>query len=101
MHSNERPDGVPPEVSRSDDICHRCGGLMITDYYIDLKDDTGQIDVMVRRCTGCGEVIDPIILQNRKSPVPNLLYGTKQRTFGQRVEKPASREKEGDEQSSN
>jgi len=74
---------------------------MITDYYIDLQADTGQIDVTVRLCTGCGEVIDPIILENRKGPEPNLLYGTKQRTFGQRVEKPTSRGKEGDEQSSN
>jgi len=39
---------------------------MITDYYIDLQADTGQIDVTVRLCTGCGEVIDPIILENRK-----------------------------------
>jgi hypothetical protein len=30
-------------------------------------------------------VIDPVILKNRPSPPPNLLYGTKARKFGQRV----------------
>jgi hypothetical protein len=33
----------------------------------------------------CGEVIDPVILKNRRAPAPNLLYGTKQRKYGQRV----------------
>jgi hypothetical protein len=59
---------------------------MVTDYYMDLDDDTGQIGMTAWRCMICGEVIDPVILQNRVAPAPNLLYGTKQRTFAQRVE---------------
>jgi hypothetical protein len=63
---------------------------MVTDYYMDLEDDTGQIGMTAWRCMICGEVIDPVILQNRTEPAPNLLYGTKQRTFAQRVdEKPS------------
>lgn len=68
-----------------DDVCVRCGGLMVMDYYMDLQDDTGQIGMTAWRCMSCGEVIDPVILRNRVGPAPNLLYGTKQRTFAQRV----------------
>ena len=59
---------------------------MVLEHYMDLQDDTGQIGLTALRCTSCGEVIDPVILQNRVTPEPNLLYGTKQRKFAQRVE---------------
>jgi hypothetical protein len=58
---------------------------MVVEYYMDLQDDTGQIGVTALRCTGCGEVVDAVILQNRVKPAPNLLYGTKQRKYAQRV----------------
>ena len=57
----------------------------MTQHYIDLLDDTGQIDITAWHCTMCGEVLDPVILKNRRSPPPNLLYGTKQRKFSLRV----------------
>ena len=57
----------------------------MTQHYIDLLDDTGQIDITAWHCTMCGEVLDPVILKNRRSQPPNLLYGTKQRKFSQRV----------------
>ena len=59
---------------------------MVLEHYMDLLDDTGQIGMTAMRCMSCGEVIDPVILQNRVTPEPNLLYGTKQRKFAQRVE---------------
>ncbi|MBI4003319.1 MAG: hypothetical protein HY348_16260 [Nitrospira defluvii] len=65
--------------------CARCGGLLLTQHYMDLLDDTGQIDITAWHCTMCGEVIDPVILKNRRSPPPNLLHGTKERKFSQRV----------------
>ena len=65
--------------------CARCGGLLLTQHYIDLLDDTGQIDITAWHCTMCGEVIDPVILENRHSPPPNLLYGSKPRKFSQQV----------------
>jgi hypothetical protein len=49
---------------------------MVVEHYIDLQDDTGQIGLTALRCMSCGEVIDPVILQNRERPAPNLLYGT-------------------------
>lgn len=58
---------------------------MVDKDYMDLQDDTGQIDFTAMRSTSCGEVIDPVILENRLKPAPNLLYGTKRRLFGQPV----------------
>jgi hypothetical protein len=40
--------------------CHRCGGMMIYEkYYGDCEHFFGW------RCIACGEVIDPVILENR------------------------------------
>jgi hypothetical protein len=86
MESNGRPDQPVADTWRLDDICTRCGGLMVVEYYIDLQDDTGQIGITALRCTSCGEVIDPTILRNREQPPPNLLYGTKQRQYAQRMD---------------
>lgn len=97
IDTNGKTQDIRPGSQASEDSCHRCGGLKLTDYYMDLQDDTGQIDITVRRCPACGEVIDQIILQNRQGPVPNLLYGTKQRKFSQRVEKPSSGKNEEDD----
>jgi formate dehydrogenase maturation protein FdhE len=44
----------------STDRCPRCGGLMVAEWCQDLSDYSGQ------RCVQCGEVIDPVILQNRR-----------------------------------
>ena len=62
------------------------GGMMVTEYYVDLQDDTGQIGITGLRCTSCDEVIDPVILRNRLNPTPNLLHVVKQRKYAQRVD---------------
>jgi hypothetical protein len=59
---------------------------MVTEYYMDLQDDTGQIGITGFRCTSCGEVVDPVILRNRSSPPPSLLHVVKQRKYAQRVD---------------
>jgi hypothetical protein len=41
------------------DRCPRCSGLMVAEWSQDLSDHRAQ------RCMQCGEVIDPVILQNR------------------------------------
>ena len=84
METHGTPESLSaPQAGRH--VCPRCGGLLLTQHYIDLLDDTGQIDITALHCTMCGEVLDPVILKNRLSPPPNLLYGTKQRKFSQRV----------------
>ena len=50
------------------DRCPRCSGLMVVEWCQDLSNHRAQ------RCVQCGEVIDPVILQNR------LQYGM---TIGQ------------------
>jgi hypothetical protein len=59
---------------------------MVTEYYLDLQDDTGQIGITAVRCTSCGEVTDPVIIRNRLKPTPNLLHVVKQRNYAQRVD---------------
>jgi hypothetical protein len=45
---------------QSEDRCSRCSGLMVAEWCEDLSDYRAQ------RCVQCGEVIDPVILQNRR-----------------------------------
>ena len=48
--------------------CVRCNGLMVEDRFMDLRDDTGQIEFGGWRCVVCGNIADPIIVANRKNP---------------------------------
>jgi hypothetical protein len=84
---NHRLDPPHPddESEEKGQHCHRCGGLLLLTYYQDIHDDTGQFDITALRCAMCGEVVDPVILKNRRGPAPNLLYGTKARKFSQQV----------------
>lgn len=86
MEPNGKPDasGVTPRKTE-DNGCLRCGGLLLLTCYQDIHDDTGQIDFWALRCAVCGEVIDPVILKNRRAPAPNLYYGTKKRVYSQRI----------------
>ncbi len=56
---------TPVETDRVEDRmrCRRCGGLMVMEPCMDFWDDTTH--VMARRCVQCGDLIDPVILQNR------------------------------------
>ena len=45
----------------SSDRCPRCDGLMVAEWCEDLSEYSGH------RCVQCGELIDPVILQNRRS----------------------------------
>ena len=53
--------------------CWRCEGLMVVEQCSDLTGDAGRPDCQVRRCVQCGEVIDPVILQNRRLRVEKIL----------------------------
>ena len=46
-------------------MCTRCGGLMVNDFCMDLLNNTGESKIASKRCVQCGEVVDPVILQNR------------------------------------
>jgi hypothetical protein len=59
-------------ASPSTEDCARCGGLMVGSRYIDLLDDTGQLEFTAARCVQCGDVVDPIILHNRLKHAASL-----------------------------
>ena len=46
-------------------MCTRCGGLMVTDFYLDLLFCIGETEFAAQRCVQCGEIVDPVILRNR------------------------------------
>ena len=52
---------------QQESICSRCGGLMVSDFCVDLLNSTGELDFAAKRCVQCGEVVDPVILRNRET----------------------------------
>lgn len=46
-------------------ICSRCGGLLVSDFCMDLLNSTGELEFAAKRCVQCGDVIDPVIQRNR------------------------------------
>jgi hypothetical protein len=53
--------------------CDRCGGLLVPDFCTDLHNVTGEFDCSTLRCVQCGDVIDPVIQQNRRLQQTNAL----------------------------
>ena len=53
--------------------CPRCKGVMSQEIFEDLLDDTGSINFEGWRCLTCGEILDPLIAQNRGSHHAPLL----------------------------
>lgn len=51
--------------------CSRCKGLMVVEQGFDSLTGVGPAAVPLRRCVQCGEIIDPVILQNRRSQLGN------------------------------
>jgi hypothetical protein len=46
--------------------CTRCGGLMVQEFYIDLRNNIDELISPAKRCVQCGEVIDFVILITRQ-----------------------------------
>jgi hypothetical protein len=46
--------------------CHRCGGLMVTEW-------CSELDSVAWRCVQCGELLDAVILQNRKRGLAGVI----------------------------
>jgi hypothetical protein len=45
--------------------CRRCGGLLVSDFCMDLLNSTGELEFATKRCVQCGDVVDPVILNHR------------------------------------
>jgi len=53
-------------VIQHQSTCSRCGGLMVSDFCMDVLNSTGELEFAAKRCVQCGEVVDPVILRNRR-----------------------------------
>ena len=69
LTKNGRTGGHQPERNSISDYvrCSRCTGLMVVEQGFDSILGSSEADVSIRRCVQCGEVVDPVILQNRRS----------------------------------
>jgi len=60
-----------PSVSLTSDsihrICARCGGLLVRHVCMDLYGTGSELQITARRCVQCGDVIDSVILRNRRT----------------------------------
>ena len=56
------------EKIASSDTCSRCGGFMVSHWCMNVNYDAGGMEILTQRCLQCGEVIDPVILENRLNP---------------------------------
>lgn len=52
--------------------CTRCDGLMILERYQDVLDETGEINFNAWHCLACGEVVDQVIVSNRRNQTKPL-----------------------------
>lgn len=52
--------------------CRRCQGLMVFDRFLDVHGDTGHLWFRGWRCVACGNIVDPVILINRRRPPPRV-----------------------------
>lgn len=46
--------------------CTRCQGMLVPDYSFDHLDATNPDRIRTWRCVLCGDVVDPVILYNRR-----------------------------------
>ena len=50
--------------------CLRCGGLMVPEQCFDFLSDNGRLDFPAKRSVQCGDLVDPVILHNRRLRLP-------------------------------
>jgi hypothetical protein len=46
--------------------CVRCRGFMVKDQFFDIFDDSGHRSFYGWRCVCCGNILDPLILKNKR-----------------------------------
>ena len=56
--------------------CQRCGGLMVIEECPDVHIQGGQFIFHDFRCLLCGEIVDPVIVENRRRSPDSYVQGT-------------------------
>lgn len=69
----------------SPSICSRCGGLMVNEVCLDLMNSTSELECATRRCVQCGDIVDPVILRNRRCHQESMSTQSTQK-LGQPIE---------------
>jgi hypothetical protein len=52
--------------------CERCNGLMVIERICDLQGTNGELYVESGRCLVCGNLVDPMILENRRRAITSI-----------------------------
>ena len=52
--------------------CQRCGGFLVPNHCLDLESSWGDRWCTTLRCVQCGELIDPLLLRNRRRSLARL-----------------------------
>lgn len=59
--------------------CERCHATMLEETFEDIRADSWTIDFHGWRCPGCGNVLDPVILENRSAASRVMGAGARRR----------------------
>ncbi len=70
-----------------DSMCTRCGGLMVSDFSMDLLNSTGEPELAAKRCVQCGEVVDAVIQRNRQLRQESITVRQTERMFPEMMSK--------------
>lgn len=49
-----------------DQNCARCGGLLVRHICMDFYNTGNELEIPAQRCVQCGDVLDSVILRNRR-----------------------------------
>jgi len=71
---------VAASVAQHESTCTRCSGLMVSDFYMDLLNSTGELEFAAKRCVQCGEVVDAVIQRNRRFRQESMAVRYSERT---------------------
>jgi hypothetical protein len=76
-------DSYPAFPHRADSpfTCHRCQGLFVRTFCLDMYDGTEENGFWALRCLQCGELFDPVILRNRTANPQSILTGHSRQQF--------------------
>lgn len=47
--------------------CAPCMGLMVLDQFYDFRDDQHEFEFTGWHCPNCGEILDPVLVENRRT----------------------------------
>ena len=65
--------------------CARCGRLLVQDFAMDVFLCMGETKFAAQRCVQCGEIVDPVILSNRRTKQEPMIAQLSGRTVAPNI----------------